>query len=412
MTLEGTVVGDNEPTLIFPPRLDGFESEGAYSVMVAASELERRTGKKVIRLEIGQPSEPTPKHICEAAVNSLRAGETGYTLPLGIRTLREEIAKHVADTRGISVSSDEVMVGPGAKPGLFFTALALLHRGDEVIYPDPGFPTYKAMALIAEATGVPVPMRQDGKSFEMEALKKAITPKTKLLIMNSPNNPTGGVMPKEDIFEIAELSKKHNFFVLADEIYSRLVYTDEKPPSIWSIPGMKERTILIDGFSKAYSMTGFRLGWAVMPQELTRKVEPLLVHAVGCTPPFVQAAGLAALQGSQESVEKMAQEYKKRRDLVVKELNSIPGVWCPLPEGAFYAFPDISSFGLSSKQVANILLEKGMVAVLPGTDFGTHGEGRIRISYVAPMENLKEGLRRIRETLAGFSKVRVENGSV
>jgi len=411
MTVAGSQVDVVPQDFVFPSRLQGFESEGAYSVMVAASELEKRTGKKVIRLEIGQPSEPTPKHIVDAACNSLQAGETGYTLPLGIAALREEIAKHVSETRGVIVSPKEVVVGPGAKPGLFFTALSILHPGDEVIYPDPGFPTYKAMSIIAEAKPVPVPMRPDGKSFDMTTLEKAISPKTKLLILNSPNNPTGGVMPKEDILHIAKLAQQHNFYVVADEIYSRLVYTEEKPPSIFSLPGMKERTILIDGFSKAYSMTGFRLGWAIMPEFLTKKMEPLLVHAVGCTPPFVQAAGLAALRGSQESVEQMAKEYQKRRDLVVKELNSIPGVWCPIPEGAFYAFPDVSSFGMSSKQIANILLEKGMVAVLPGTDFGANGEGRIRISYVAPMDMLKEGLKRIRETLATLPTVNSNNNN-
>ncbi|EME28574.1 aspartate aminotransferase [Galdieria sulphuraria] len=403
MTLADSEVEAIPFNFVFPSRLNGFESEGAYSVMIAASELERKTGKKVIRLEIGQPSEPTPKHIVEAACKSLQAGETGYTLPLGLRALREEIARHVTETRGVAVLPEEVVVGPGAKPGLFFTALSILHPGEEVIYPDPGFPTYKAMAIIAEAKPVPVPMRADGKSFDMQALEKAVSSKTKMLILNSPNNPTGGVMPTEDILHIAKLAKQHNFYVIADEIYSRLVYSDEKPPSIFSLPGMKERTILIDGFSKAYSMTGFRLGWAIMPELLTKKMEPLLVHAVGCTPPFVQAAGLAALRGSQDSVQEMAKEYEKRRDLVVKELNSIPGVWCPVPEGAFYAFPDVSSFGMTSKQIANILLEKGMVAVLPGTDFGANGEGRIRISYVAPMDMLKEGLKRIRETLATLS---------
>lgn len=257
----------------------------------------------------------------------------------------------------MDVSPDEVVVGPGAKPGLFFPALALVNPGDEVVYPDPGFPTYKAMIQVAGGVAVPVPLRPDGASFDMAAMRAAVTPSTKLIVLNSPANPTGGVMPLEDVEEVAALAIQNDAWVLSDEIYSRLVYKDggagedipnpnpNPNPSVFALPGMKERTVLVDGFSKTYCMTGWRLGWAVMPAELARKVELLLVHSVGCTATFTQAAGVAALEGPQEGVEDMVEEYQRRRDYVVGALNDIPGVVCPVPAGAFYAFPDVSRFG-------------------------------------------------------------------
>lgn len=393
-----------EPT----DRVSQLQNEGAYAVLAAATELERE-GRDIVHLEIGQPGFPSPEHVVEAGVDAIRGGKTKYSSPDGTPALREAIADYVTRTRDVPVTPDEVVVGPGAKPGLFFPTLALVQPGDEVIYPDPGFPTYRAMIQVAGAVPVPVPLRPDGASFDMDAFRAAITPATKLIVLNSPANPTGGVMPSDDVEEVARVATENDAWVLADEIYSRLVYPAEdgtpgSAPSVFSIPGMRDRTVLVDGFSKTYCMTGWRLGWAVMPPALARRVELLVVHSVGCTATFTQEAGLAALVGPQEGVDAMVEEYRRRRDFVVGALNDIPGVSCPVPEGAFYAFPDVSSFGLSSKEVADRLLSEGGVAVLPGTDFGANGEGKIRLSYVGDMETLEEGVRRIAATLGKIAE--------
>ena len=377
-------------------------------MLAAATELERE-GRDIVHLEIGQPGFPSPEHVVEAGVDAIRGGKTKYSSPDGTPALREAIADYVTRTRDVPVTPDEVVVGPGAKPGLFFPTLALVQPGDEVIYPDPGFPTYRAMIQVAGAVPVPVPLRPDGASFDMDAFRAAITPATKLIVLNSPANPTGGVMPSGDVEEVARVATENDAWVLTDEIYSRLVYPAEdgtpgSAPSVFSIPGMRDRTVLVDGFSKTYCMTGWRLGWAVMPSALARRVELLVVHSVGCTATFTQEAGLAALVGPQEGVDAMVEEYRRRRDFVVGALNDIPGVSCPVPEGAFYAFPDVSSFGLSSKEVADRLLSEGGVAVLPGTDFGANGEGKIRLSYVGDMETLEEGVRRIAATLGKIAE--------
>ena len=377
-------------------------------MLAAATELERE-GRDIVHLEIGQPGFPSPEHVVEAGVDAIRGGKTKYSSPDGTPALREAIADYVTRTRDVPVTPDEVVVGPGAKPGLFFPTLALVQPGDEVIYPDPGFPTYRAMIQVAGAVPVPVPLRPDGASFDMDAFRAAITPATKLIVLNSPANPTGGVMPSDDVEEVARVATENDAWVLTDEIYSRLVYPAEdgtpgSAPSVFSIPGMRDRTVLVDGFSKTYCMTGWRLGWAVMPSALARRVELLVVHSVGCTATFTQEAGLAALVGPQEGVDAMVEEYRRRRDFVVGALNDIPGVSCPVPEGAFYAFPDVSSFGLSSKEVADRLLSEGGVAVLPGTDFGANGEGKIRLSYVGDMETLEEGVRRIAATLGKIAE--------
>ena len=393
-----------EPT----DRVSQLQNEGAYAVLAAATELERE-GRDIVHLEIGQPGFPSPEHVVEAGVDAIRGGKTKYSSPDGTPALREAIADYVTRTRDVPVTPDEVVVGPGAKPGLFFPTLALVQPGDEVIYPDPGFPTYRAMTQVAGAVPVPVPLRPDGASFDMDAFRAAITPATKLIVLNSPANPTGGVMPSDDVEEVARVATENDAWVLADEIYSRLVYPAEdgtpgSAPSVFSIPGMRDRTVLVDGCSKTYCMTGWRLGWAVMPPALARRVELLVVHSVGCTATFTQEAGLAALVGPQEGVDAMVEEYRRRRDFVVGALNDIPGVSCPVPEGAFYAFPDVSSFGLSSKVVADRLLSEGGVAVLPGTDFGANGEGKIRLSYVGDMETLEEGVRRIAATLGKIAE--------
>lgn len=387
--------------------VDTLENEGAYAVMAAASQLEAQTGRSVVHLEIGQPGFPTPDHISETGINSIRDGNTKYSSPRGINPLRQSIAKWLDQNRRLPwVTADNIVIGPGAKPGLFFTALALIRGShDRVIIPDPGFPTYDAMVAVAGGTAVPVPLRKDMRSFNMDILKKEINKGgIRMLVLNSPGNPTGGVIPEDDLKEIAELSKKHDFWVLSDEIYSQLCYEDGYT-SIVELDGMRDRTVVVDGFSKSYCMTGWRLGWAVMPKELANRVELLMVHSVGCTATFTQQAGLQAIENGEEDVEFLRKVYRKRRDLVVEWLNKIPGVRCETPQGAFYAFADISEFGTSSKKIADLLLNEGFVAVLPGTDFGKAGEGYIRLSYVSDEETLKEGLKRIEQTLGKLKKV-------
>lgn len=396
---------DDATTYVPTDRVAALQSEGAYAVLAKATALEKQ-GRNIVHLEIGQPGFPTPAHVVEAGVRAIREGKTKYAAPDGTPGLRQAIATHVSETRGVSVSPDEVVVGPGAKPGLFFPTLCLVNPGDAVIYPDPGFPTYKAMISVAGGVPVPAPLRADGKSFDMEVLRKLITTtKPKLLVVNSPGNPTGGVVPLEDITEIVQLAITHDFWIMSDEIYGRLVYDDTVARSCISVPGAKSRTILVDGFSKTFCMTGWRLGWAVMPAELARQVELLATHSYGCVAQFTQEAGVAALTGSQDGVEEIKAEYKKRRDFVVESLNAIKGVNCPIPDGAFYAFPDVSACGKTSQEIADALLNQAGVAVLPGTDFGKNGEGKIRISYVGEMETLREGMNRIAKYFEGLEVV-------
>ena len=387
----------------FAAGVQALEHEGAYAVLAAANALEARTGQAVVHLEIGQPGFATPQHVTDAGVGAIRGGKTKYSSPAGIDELRDAVARRTGETRGVDVGMRNVVIGPGAKPGLFFATQAIV-RGpeDEVVIPDPGFPTYKAMVQVARGTCVPVRLRRDGASFDMDALRSAVGPNTRLLVLNSPGNPTGGVVPKEDIVEIARLAQLHDFWVISDEIYSELVYADEYH-SILSEEGMLERTVLVDGFSKSYCMTGWRLGWAVMPETLAERVELLATHVVGCTATFTQVAGVAALHGDMQQVAQMRETYRKRRDLVVDAMNAIEGVTCAQPQGAFYAFVDVSKLGLPCSIIAKRLLEEGLVAVLPGTDFGVGGEGYIRISYVAEDEVLEEGLRRITKVLQRIS---------
>lgn len=383
----------------FSAGVQSLENEGAYAVMAAAKSLEEKTSKPVIHLEIGQPAFETPSHIAQAGISAIQNGHTKYSTPRGIEVLRAEIAAWTSANRGIACDGKHVVVGPGAKPGLFFTTLALVRGAkDRVIIPDPGFPTYRAMVQVANGTPVPVRLRSDMRGYDMDALAIAVNDDTRIVVVNSPANPTGGVTPKEDLMRLAELARRFDFWVISDEIYSRLVY-DETYVSIASMPGMAERTVIVDGFSKSFCMTGWRLGWAVMPPSLAERVELLLVHSVGCTATFVQQAGVAAMQGDLKHVEMLREAFRSRRDLVVDALNQIPGVSCESPQGAFYAWADIRSFGKSSKFIADALLQNGFVAVLPGTDFGDGGEGFIRLSYVSEEEVLTEGLRRIRETL-------------
>ncbi|CDF39242.1 unnamed protein product [Chondrus crispus] len=395
-----------DPRLLpFSAVLSSLENEGAYAVMAAAAAVESATGKPVIHLEIGQPAFPTPAPVADAAIAAIAAGKTKYSSPRGVAPLRAAIASLANRHRGLAVTPQHVVVGSGAKPGLFLATLALV-RGphDHLLIPDPGFPTYRAMVAVANGTAVPVPLRPDMRSFDMPALEAAVTHRTRLVVLNSPGNPTGGVVPLEHLRRIAQLAVEHDFWVVSDEIYSQLCYEDTYT-SIASPPGMAVRTVVVDGFSKSYCMTGWRLGWAIMPPPLAERVELLLVHSVGCTATFTQEAGIAALAGGGE-VEMLRREYRKRRDIVVKGLNAIPGVRCDRPQGAFCAFADVRSFGRSSKEIADVLLQDGLVAVLPGTDFGEQGEGFIRLSYVSEEEEQREGLRRIAATLGRLRPVK------
>ena len=390
--------------MTFAERVIHLEAEGAYEVLARANELAAQ-GRDIIHLEIGQPDFPTYPHVGMAGIGAIANGHTRYTPPPGIPKLREVIAADVSLRRGIEIEPAEVVVGPGGKPGLFFPVLALVEpgRGDEVIYPDPGFPTYPAMVDIAGGVPRPVPLLEENSfSFDLDAFDTLVNEKTKLVVLNSPANPTGGVMPLEDLEHIAAAAQKYDFWVVSDEIYARLAYDGLPVPSIAALPGMKERTIIVDGFSKTYAMTGWRLGYAVMPKALADRVSLLLTHSIGCTAAFTQIAGVEALTGPQDIVDQMVEKFQARRDRMIAGLNAISGIACQVPEGAFYAFPNVSSFGISSKELAMRILDEAGVALLSGTDFGPHGEGYLRLCYANSMENIERALDRLSEFCEGF----------
>jgi aspartate/methionine/tyrosine aminotransferase len=343
---------------------------------------------------------PTFENIAQAGIQAVHDGFTRYTPSAGIAELRCEIAAYASRHKGLSVSPSQVVVGPGAKPALFFPTLALVRPGDEVIYPDPGFPTYKAMIEVAGGKPVPVPLREAADfSFDLEVFDRLVNERTRMVIINSPSNPTGGVMPLAALEYIAEAAQHYDFWVLSDEIYDRLVY-DLKVTSIATLPGMSERTIICDGFSKAYAMTGWRLGYGIMPEPLADRVGLLLTHSVGCTASFTQVAGIQALTGPQEQVEAVVAEYRRRRDVLVEGLNAIPGLSCRMPQGAFYVFPNITAFGKTSDWMADYLLEEAGVALLPGTSFGKNGEGYLRLCFANSLDNIEAALGRL-ETAFG-----------
>lgn len=383
----------------FSRRTQHLRPEGAYQVLAHAQALEAN-GRKIIHLEIGQPDFETYDNIRQAGIKAINDGLTRYTPPAGMPVLREAIAVDAGRRRGLTLHPDMVVVSPGAKPNLFFPVLALVEPGDEVIYPDPGFPTYEAMIRVAGGTPVPVPLREENSfSFDLEAFAQLVNDRTKLIILNSPSNPTGGVMPQADLEQIAVAAQRHDCWVMSDEIYARFVYDGAWATSIASLPGMLERTIIVDGFSKTYAMTGWRLGFGIMPETLANVVQLLLTHSVGCTAQFVQVAGVEALKGTQDEVEKMVAEYQRRRDAMVAGLKAIPGVICECPQGAFYTFPNIKSFGLTSSEMASLILEKAGVAVLPGSAFGEYGEGYLRLVYSNSIENINQAIDRIRQAL-------------
>jgi aspartate aminotransferase len=381
-------------TVAFAQRTDGLRLEGAYQVLARAQELEAR-GKDIIHLEIGEPDFPTPANIGQAAARAIAEGKTHYSPSAGIRELRAVIAEDAGRRRGLTFRPEQVVVSPGAKPNLFFPALALVNPGEEVVYPDPGFPTYEAMIRITGAIARPAALLEtNGFSIDRQGLARLVNARTRLIILNSPGNPTGGVIPQADLEFVAELAQRHDCWVLSDEIYSRITFDGLCVPTIAALPGMSERTILLDGFSKTYAMTGWRLGYGIMPVALADRVSLLLNHGIGCTAHFTQIAGIEALTGPQDSVDSMVSEFQTRRDRIVEGLNRLPGVRCRKPQGAFYVFPNIEATGLSCETFAARMLEGG-VALLPGTAFGQYGEGYVRLAFTNSGDNIDRALERM-----------------
>lgn len=382
----------------FAERVNNLKAEGAYAMLARAQALEA-AGQSIIHLELGQPDFSTFPHITDAGIEAIQNGHTRYTQSAGMPALRRAIAVDASQRRGREIHPNQVIIGPGAKPFLFFPTLALVRPGDEVLYPDPGFPTYPAMIEVAGGTPVAVPLREDQDfSFDLNAFDRLVSKRTRLVVLNSPSNPTGGVMPLSALEHIAAAAKRFGFWVLSDEIYSRLVY-GAPAPSIADLPGMSERTVVCDGFSKTYAMTGWRLGYGIMPPALAERVELLLTHSIGCTASFTQIAGVKAVRGTQQPVDLVVAEYLRRRDVLVGGLNAIPGVSCRTPQGAFYAFPNVTAFGLSSEWLAEYLLEKAGVAMLPGSAFGANGEGYLRICFANSLEKIKLAISQIGEAL-------------
>ncbi|MCH1496920.1 MAG: pyridoxal phosphate-dependent aminotransferase [Rubripirellula sp.] len=393
---------DSQPTIHrfaglhrFTGAVNDLQPEGAYRTLAAAQQLESQ-GRSIIHLEIGEPDFATPAIIAQHGIESIQRGKTHYTPAAGIPQLRQRIAEQNAARLGIELNANNVVVGPGAKPLLFLPTLALISAGDEVIYPDPGFPSYGAMIRVAGGTPIPYPidLRQNLAS-PIDSIQQRITPRSRLIVINSPSNPTGLILEPKQLEAIASIAIEHDLWVISDEIYRNLTYPPCQHHSILSLPGMKERTILVDGFSKSHAMTGWRLGYGIMPSALAEKVGLLMVHSVGCTAEFTQHAGLAALECCDEQSLAMRDIYQSRRDLIVQRLNQIDGVDCETPSGAFYVFPNVSSLGRSSQLIADALLHEAGVAVLPGTAFGAAGEGYLRLCYANSDENLHEAMDRM-----------------
>ena len=383
-------------------RMDRLGTETAFEVLAKARRLEAE-GMDVIHLEIGEPDFDTPSNIIDAGARAMNEGYTHYGPSPGLNELRERIAQEVSETRGISVHSDNVVVTPGAKPIMFFTMLALVDEGDEVLHPNPGFPIYESM--ISFAGGIPVPMKLlSSRDFnvDVEEVRGQITSRTKLMVINSPNNPCGSVIEQQDVEALAELAKEHDITVLTDDIYRRFLYEGEFH-SVISFPGMKDRTIILDGFSKTYAMTGWRLGYGVMPLEMVEPISRLVTNSVSCTAAFSQIAAIEALDGPQDKAYEIVAEFKSRRDIFVKGLNEISGIRCAMPKGAFYAFPNIEETGMSSREFADGLLSDAGVASLAGESFGEYGTGCVRFSFANSAENLERALERIEKFVSSHS---------
>jgi aspartate aminotransferase len=378
-------------------RMSRLGTETAFEVLNRARALERQ-GKSIIHLEIGEPDFDTPSNVVEAGVDALHNGWTHYGPSAGLPDLRQAIAEYVSRTRGVKVTSDEVVVVPGGKPIIFFAILSLIDEGDEVIYPNPGFPIYESMINYVGGRAVPIHLREERDfSLDVDELASLINDRTRMLVLNSPQNPTGGVLERKDIEQIAEAIGDRNIMVLSDEIYSRLLFDGAQHFSIMSVPGMQERTILLDGFSKTYAMTGWRMGYGVMRPDLAAHMTRLMTNSNSCTASFTQVAGIEAIRGDQSSVDRMRDEFQRRRDVFVAGLNQIKGFSCRMPKGAFYVFPNITGTGRKSKPLADALLEEAGVAALSGTSFGAFGEGYLRFSVANSLENLEQALERVEQ---------------
>ena len=374
-------------------------TETAFEVLARARALEAK-GRDIVHLEIGEPDFDTPGHIAEAATQALAQGYTHYCPAQGLPELREAIAREVSQSRGIEVDPARVVVTPGAKPIMFYSILALLQPGDEAIYPNPGFPIYESMINFTGARAVPIPLREELEfRLDVNELRSLANRRTRLIIINSPQNPTGGVLEASDIETIAEIATQNDSIVLSDEVYRHILY-EGKHYSIASLPGMLDRTILLDGFSKTYAMTGWRIGYAVVPSGLVEPLVKLIVNSVSCTATFIQRAALQALKGPQDSIGKMVEEFRQRRDLIVDGLNAISGISCLRPKGSFYVFPNVRGLGVDTHELADHLLQEAGVATLAGTSFGSYGRGYLRVSYANSTENLKKALDRIAKVVA------------
>ena len=375
-------------------RMARLGTETAFEVLARARALEAK-GKDIVHLEIGEPDFDTPTNVVDAGTEALRSGWTHYGPASGLPTLREAIAEDAGRRRGVKVAPEEVVVVPGGKPIIFFTILALIEEGDEVIYPNPGFPIYESMVNFLDAKPVPIHLREE-KDFALDVneLADLITDRTRLIILNSPHNPTGGVLSERDIRDIAAAIGDRDIMVLADEIYSRLIF-EGTHFSLMSLPGWKERTIVLDGFSKTYAMTGWRLGYGIMRADLATHVSRLMINSNSCTASFTQVAGIEALRGDQASVDRMCREFKRRRDVFVAGINKVKGFSCRMPKGAFYVFPNITGTGWPAKKLADALLDEAGVACLAGTAFGAFGEGHLRFSVANSIENIEKALKRI-----------------
>jgi aspartate aminotransferase len=385
-------------------RMERIGTETAFEAAARARALEA-TGRNVIHLEIGEPDFDTPRHISEAASRGLLEERmTHYTGATGIAPLREAIVADVKRWKGIDATPEQVVVTPGAKPIMFYAMLALINEGDEVIYPNPGFPIYESMARYVGGKAVPAPLRESAE-FRMDVgeVESLVTGRTRLIVINSPENPTGSILTHNDIRALARIANEHDLVILADEIYGRLQYEGE-PLSIATLPGMAERTITLDGFSKTFAMTGWRLGYGIIPEWLLPTYSRLVINSVSCTNAFAQAGAIAALTGPQDEPQRFRDEFVARRSLIVEGLNAIPGVSCVMPHGAFYAFPNVSSFGRRSAEIADHLLYDAGICTLAGTAFGSHGEGHLRLSYANSRENIRTALERIGESLARLER--------
>ena len=382
-------------------RMEKLGTESAFEVLARAKRLEEQ-GRSVVHLEIGEPDFATPPHIVAAAEAAIEEGYTHYTPAGGIPEVRQAIAAHYSRRLNSDVTAAEVIMTPGSKNILLFAMLALVEEGDEVIVPDPGYPIYQSLAAFVGAKAVSLPLREEsGFRFDAEELASLVNERTRMIILNSPHNPTGGILEAPDLVAVAELATKYDFWIISDEIYSQIAYA-ESVPSILSVPGMRERTILMDGLSKAYAMCGWRLGIGVAPAEVIKRMETLMINSSSCATAFIQVATMTALDSpdSGPAVERMLKEYRVRRDTIVDGLNAIPGLSCHRPGGAFYVFPNITATGMDERVLADALLAEAGVAVLPGTAFGAMGKGYIRLSYATSVDNIQAGLSRIADHLA------------